>query len=124
MGSGTSFFVTVVVANIELVYIQNTTFLTSHKRTPLVGGHFFWSRGCPFTGGLTVLFQPTDRPTDRPTDQPTNYTKTKSDWFAVWDWKALCAYPRQDVATCTVARYRTRFCANLPASFVMYPSLL
>ena len=32
----------------------NTTFLTSHKRTPLLSGHFLWSRRCPLTEGLTV----------------------------------------------------------------------
>ena len=32
----------------------NTTFLTSHKRSPLLSGQFFWSQGCPFTGGSTV----------------------------------------------------------------------
>ena len=36
----------------------------------------------------------------------------------------MVAYPYQDVAACTVARCRTRFCANLPASFVVYPNLL
>ena len=30
-------------------------FLTSHKRTPLLSVHFFWSRGCPLTGGSTVF---------------------------------------------------------------------
>ena len=35
----------------------------------------------------------------------------------------MVTFPYQDVAACTVARYRTRFCANLPASFVVYPSL-
>ena len=27
---------------------------TSRKRQPLLSGHFFWSRGCPLMGGLTV----------------------------------------------------------------------
>ena len=35
----------------------------------------------------------------------------------------MVSYPDQDVAACTVARYRTRFCAYLPALFVVYPSL-
>ena len=35
-------------------YIQTLHFLTSHKLTPLLSGHFFWSRGCPRTGGLTA----------------------------------------------------------------------
>ena len=35
----------------------------------------------------------------------------------------MVAYPYQDVAACTVARCRTRSCANLPASFVVYPNL-
>ena len=36
-------------------YITNTAFLTSHKRTPLLSGHFFWSQGYSLTGGLTVI---------------------------------------------------------------------
>ena len=38
-----------------LSYIQTqTTFLTSHKRTPLLNGHFLWFQGCPLKGGSTV----------------------------------------------------------------------
>lgn len=37
----------------------------------------------------------------------------------------MVAYPYQDVATSTAAaRYRTRFCASLPALFKVYPNLL
>ena len=51
--------------------------------------------------------------------------------FLVWTtptlWKSECewmvTYPYQDVAACMVAWYRMWFCANLPASFVVYPSL-
>ena len=31
-----------------------TTFVTSHKRTPPLNGHFFWPQGCPLTGFSTV----------------------------------------------------------------------
>ena len=36
----------------------------------------------------------------------------------------MVAYSYQDVAACTTTRYRTRFCANVPASFKVYPSIL
>ena len=34
-------------------HIQTLHFLSSHKRIPLLSGHFFWSRGISLTGGLT-----------------------------------------------------------------------
>ena len=40
----------------HLVTVPSTSaFLTSNKRTPLLSGHFFCSRGCSPTGGSTRL---------------------------------------------------------------------